>query len=143
MCFDSNSVTMRGGVLLSSIDLSDVKVSNSSFTENGAPIGAGIHTIDNSVDQPIGELLYVTTDSVDLCTLPCLTLSQFAISYGSTSTYYLNLNITLIFLPGRHYLTSNLTISNLDNFSVSSENSTAQILYQDYSFSLLSTHSNC
>ena len=131
--FDGNYVIIRGGVLFSSIDLSDVKVSNSSFAENRSPIGAGVHAIDNSVDQPISELLYITTASVDLCTSPCLTLSQFAIRYASLSSYYLNSNITLIFLPGRHYLTVDLTISNLDNFSVNSENLTTQILCMDYS----------
>ena len=78
-----------------------------------------------SLSQAAGEVYYITANSTNLCTVqPCLTLSQFA----AISSHYLHSNTTLVFLPGTHYLSSiNLTLSNVDNFVMMSENSPAQI----------------
>ena len=78
-----------------------------------------------SLNQAASEVYYITITSTDLCTVqPCRTLSQFA----ANSSHYLHSNTTLVFLPGTHYLsTVNLTLSNVDNFVMKSENSTAQI----------------
>ena len=78
-----------------------------------------------SLNQAAGEVYYITINSTDLCTVqPCLTLSQFA----ANLSLYIHSNTTLVFLPGTHYLSSvNLTLSNVDNFVMKSENSVAQI----------------
>ena len=78
-----------------------------------------------SLNQVASEVYYITTNSTDICPVqPCLTLPQFA----ANSSHYLYSNTTLVFLPGTHYLsTENLTLSNVDNFIMKSENSTAQV----------------
>ena len=78
-----------------------------------------------SLNQAASEVYYITITSTDLCTVqPCRTLSQFA----ANSSHYLHSNTTLVFLPGTHFLsTVNLTLSNVDNFVMKSEKSTAQI----------------
>ena len=85
-----------------------------------------------SVNQAADEVYYITTNSIDLCTIqPCLTLSQFA----ANSSYYLHSNTTLVFLPGTHYLSKiDLSLSSsVDNFAMKSENSTAEIKCTSYS----------
>ena len=59
----------------------------------------------------------------------CITLSQLA-----ASTPFVSSNTTLIFLPGSHNLTQNLTFSNIDYISIAASNFTAQITCE------LSTH---
>ena len=78
-----------------------------------------------SLNQAASEVYYITTNSTDLRTVqPYLTLSLFA----TNSSHYLHSNTTLVFLPGIHHLSNvNLTLSNVDNFVMKSENSTAQI----------------
>ena len=78
-----------------------------------------------SLNQAASEVYYITANSADLCTMqPCLTLSQFA----ANSSHSLHSNTTLVFLPGTHHLSNvNLTLSNVDNFVMKSDNSTAQI----------------
>ena len=60
----------------------------------------------------------------DLCTAPCLTLSEFATRLND----YLRSNTTLVFLPGKHYLTVNMSVSSIDKFSMISESTTAKIV---------------
>ena len=78
-----------------------------------------------SLNQASSEVYYITTDSADLYTArPCLTFSKFA----ANASHYLHSNTTLVFLPGTHYLSRvSLILSNLNNFVMKSENSTAQI----------------
>ena len=78
-----------------------------------------------SLHEAASEIYYIITNSAnDICTGSCLTLSEFA----AISSHCLYSNITLVFLPGTHYLTVSLTLSNVDNFIMKSENSTvAQI----------------
>ena len=77
------------------------------------------------------EVYYITTTSTDLCTVqPCLTLLQFAANLD----HYLHSNTTLVFFTGTHKLsTVNLTLSNVDNFVMKSDNSTAKIKCISYS----------
>ena len=75
----------------------------------------------------VSEVYYITANSTDLCTVePCpITLYQFA---ANSSHYLRSDNTTLVFLPGTHYLSNvNLTLSNVDNFVMKSENTTAHI----------------
>ena len=78
-----------------------------------------------SLTLAASEVYYITTNSSDLCTVqPCLTLSQ----YATNSSHYFQSNATLVFLPGTHHLRNvNLTLSNVENFTMKSENSRAQI----------------
>ena len=76
------------------------------------------------------DIYYITTNSTSdlICTVqPCLILSQFA----ANSSSYLhsgNTTLSLVFLPGTHYLSNvNLTLENVDNFVLKSENVIAQI----------------
>ena len=75
------------------------------------------------------EVYHITTNSSELCTLPCLTLFQFA----ANSSNYLHPNTTLVFFPGTHNLMGDLTVSNLSYFSMTSENSTVAIVCDSYS----------
>ena len=80
----------------------------------------------STMNQAASVVYIATIPSIDLCpTTSCLTLSKFA----TNSTHYLGSNITLLFLPGTHYLnTTNLTLSSVDNVVMKSINSTiAQI----------------
>ena len=72
-----------------------------------------------SLNQAAGEVYYIITNSVDLCTMqPCLTLSQFA----ANSSHFLNSNTTLVFLCGTHYLNAvNLTLASVDKFVMKSD----------------------
>ena len=78
-----------------------------------------------SLNQAASEVYFITTNSSDLCTVqPYLILSQFA----ANSSHYLHSNTTLVFLPGTHYLSTVLTLTNVGNFVMKSENLTAQII---------------
>ena len=84
------------------------------------------------------KVYYITTTPMDPpCHGPCLTLSQFAMN----SSYLLYPNTTLIFLPGTHYLDTILILSNVVNFVMQSQNSTAHIVCISHS-NLKSSHSN-
>lgn len=77
------------------------------------------------INQAASDVYHITTaNSSDHCTiLQCLTLSEFI----ANSHHFLDSNTTLIFLHGRHNLETNLTVSNLENFSMNSLTTTAQI----------------
>ena len=78
------------------------------------------------LNQAASEVTYTITADHDFYTVsqPCLTLSQFAANLSR----YLHSNTTLVFLPGTHYLTVRLTVSNVQYFSVHTENSAVQIM---------------
>ena len=81
-----------------------------------------------SLNQAASEVYHM---SADLCTapLPCLSLTQFA----ANSSGYLHSNTTLVFLPGTHYLTVRLTVSNVHYFSMHPENTAAKIMCRNSS----------
>ena len=68
-----------------------------------------------------GELQFYISPSQDIaCSKdPCLTLSQFA----ANSSHYVGnaTNISLVFLPGNHTLEGELTLSQVDNISLTTE----------------------
>ena len=130
--FKNNSVAHRGGVIFSATNMNDIKIDDSNYTNN-SPIGAGIHS---TTDHAITEVYYIiptVTDSMENCTVSCLILSQFATDFSYHSNRYLNSNVTLFFLPGTHYLTINITISNTAISLVGSINSTAEIVCRNNS----------
>ena len=65
-----------------------------------------------SLNQVASEIYNIKANSTDLCTSPCLTLTEFA----SNSSDILSSNITLVVNPGIHYLDFNMTLSNLSDF---------------------------
>ena len=77
-----------------------------------------------SLNQVASDEYYIIANSTDLCTTRCLTLSQFV---TNSNHDLLDSDVTLTFSPGIHYLNSNLTISNSDNFTMTSQNLTAEI----------------
>ena len=82
-----------------------------------------------SLNLAASEVYYITTTPMDpSCAGQCLTLSQYAKNLND-----LYPNTTIIFLPGIHYLNIALTISNVDNFAMRSENSTVYIVCENYS----------
>jgi predicted outer membrane repeat protein len=82
---------------------------------------------NSSLNQATSEVYFIKTNSHHCGTMhPCLTLSQFA----ANSSHYLHFNstVTLIFLPGTHHLNKvNLMLSNVESFTMKSDNSTAKI----------------
>lgn len=66
----------------------------------------------------------------DFCTTPCLPVSEFA---DLINNWTLRSNFTVIFLPGKHYHTVNLSVSNFTHYSMISERVTAQIVCKGYS----------
>ena len=88
-----------------------------------------------SLNQAASEVYHITTgpgsgSSNDLCTAPCLTLSQFIANYNYLHDHS---DTTMVFLPGTHRLTVNLRFSNLQNFTISSKTSTTRILCTPHS----------
>ena len=78
------------------------------------------------------EIYHITPKELEVadnCNSSCITLSQLA-----ASTPFVSSNITLIFLPGSHNLTENLTFSNIDYISIAANNFAPQITCE------LSTH---
>ena len=139
--FKNNSVASRVGVMFSTVNSNDIQIDDSNYTNN-SPIGAGIQkTTDHATTEVYYDIIPTVTDTMDNCTASCLMLSQFATDFTNR---YLNSNVTLFFLPGSHYLTVNLTISNTDVSLVGSMNSTPKIVCRNNSniFFLYSQHVN-
>ena len=88
------------------------------------------------INKAASGIYWITTNSSSLQTTH-LTLSQFA----AYSDDFLHLNTTLVFLPGTHYLTGSLTISNLVNFSMTSQSTTAHLVCTKYSDNIHFSHS--
>ena len=82
-----------------------------------------------SLNQVVSEEYYITANATDLCTSSCLTFTEFVTNFS----YLLNPNVTVVFSPGIHFLNGSLTVSNLNTFSMTSENITAQIECTSYS----------
>lgn len=71
-----------------------------------------------SLNRAVSEVYHIVPSSNnDLCPASCLTLSQFA----KNSSSHLHVNTTLVFQPGIHHLTINLTLSLLYNFTMNVE----------------------
>ena len=84
------------------------------------------------------EYHITAASATDACPAqPCLTLPQFV----ARSSHFLRSNVTLVFSPGRHYLTAGLTASNLRNISMTSNSQQMIAEIRCYSTSL-GYHSN-
>ena len=93
-----------------------------------------------SLNQAASKVYHITTgpgsgSSNDLCIAPCLTLSQLI----ANSNYLHDHSDTtiMVFLPGIHRLTANLSISNLHNFTMNSKTSIARILCISHSHNMI------
>ena len=75
------------------------------------------------------KVLYITPSTSDLCTTQCLTISELAANTSS----YISSNTTLVFTAGTHYLTANLTVSDVNNVSITSNGSYTAIEYMHHS----------
>ena len=76
------------------------------------------------------KVLYITPSTSDLCTTQCLTISELA----ANTSNYISSNTTLVFTAGTHHLTANLTVSDVNNVSITSNGSYATIvcMYRSY-----------
>ena len=73
---------------------------------------------------------YTTTNSTDLCTSSCLTLTEFVANFSNLFAP----NIAVVFSPGVHYLNGSLNVSHSSTFLMTSEsNIAAQIKCASYS----------
>ena len=76
------------------------------------------------------KVLYITPSTSDLCTTQCLTISELAANTSS----YISSNTTLVFTAGTHHLTADLTVSDVNNVSITSNGSHAAIVYMIHSY---------
>ena len=88
-----------------------------------------------SLNQVASEeyIYYITANSTDVCTPSCLSLTEFATNFSDLHSPNVNIiEVTLVFSPGIHYLNKSLTVPNLNNFTMISQNTTAQIRCAHY-----------
>ena len=76
------------------------------------------------------KVLYITPSTSDLCNTQCLTISELAANTSS----YISSNTTLVFTAGTHYLTANLTVSDVNNVSITSNGSHAANVCMNHSY---------
>ena len=76
------------------------------------------------------KVLYITPSTSDLCTTQCLTISELA----ANTSNYISSNTTLVFTAGTHYLTADLTVSDVNNVSITSNGSHTAIVYMHHSY---------
>ena len=79
------------------------------------------------LNSATAKVLYITPSTSDPCTTRCLTISELAANTSS----YISSNTTLVFTAGTHHLTVNLTVSDVNNVSITSN---AAIVYMHLSF---------
>ena len=76
------------------------------------------------------KVLYITPSTSDLCTTQCLTISELAANTSS----YISSNTTLVFTAGTHHLTADLTVSDVNNVSITSNGSHTMIVCLNHSY---------
>ena len=76
------------------------------------------------------KVLYITPSTSDLCTTQCLTISELA----ANTSNYISSNTTLVFTAGTYYLTADLTVSDVNNVSITSNGSYAAIVCTNHSY---------
>ena len=76
------------------------------------------------------KVLYITPSTSDLCTTQCLTISELA----ANTSNYISSNTTLVFTAGTHHLTANLTVSDVNNVSITSNGSHAANVCTNHSY---------
>ena len=78
-----------------------------------------------------GAVVYqVTPNSDDSCTMPCSNLSLFSANFSSFFSFQ---NTTVVLLPGKHYLSTQLQVFDQNHFVMVSLNTTAQVVCEDTS----------
>ena len=82
------------------------------------------------LNSATAKVLYITPSTSDLCTTQCLTISELA----ANTSNYISSNTTLVFTAGTHHLTSDLTVSDVNNVSITSNGSHAAIVYMYHSY---------
>ena len=78
----------------------------------------------------IAKVLYITPSTSDLCNTQCLTISELAANTSS----YISSNTTLVFTAGTHYLTADLTVSDVNNVFITSNGSYSAIVCMNHSY---------
>ena len=76
------------------------------------------------------KVLYITPSMSDHCTSQCLTISELA----ANTSNYISSNTTLVFTAGTHHLTANLTVSDVNNMSITSNGSHTAIVCMNHSY---------
>ena len=76
------------------------------------------------------KVLYITPSTSDLCTTQCLTISELA----ANTSNYISSNTTLVFTAGTHHLTVDLTVSDVNNVSITSTGSHSATVYMQLSY---------
>ena len=76
------------------------------------------------------KVLYITPSTSDLCTTQCLTISELA----ANTSNYISSNTTLVFTAGTHHLTADLTVSDVNNVSITSNDSYTAIVCMNHSY---------
>ena len=82
------------------------------------------------LNSATAKVLYITPSTSDLCTTQCLTISELAANTSS----YISSNTTLVFTAGTHHLTANLTVSDVNNVSITSNGSHTTIVCMNHSY---------
>ena len=82
------------------------------------------------LNSATAKVLYITPSTSDLCTTQCLTISELAANTSS----YISSNTTLVFTAGTHHLTANLTVSDVNNVSITSNGSYTAIVCMHRSY---------
>ena len=82
------------------------------------------------LNSATAKVLYITPNTSDLCTTQCLTISELAANTSS----YISSNTTLVFTAGTHHLTANLTVSDVNNESITSNGSHTAIVFMHHSY---------
>ena len=83
-----------------------------------------------SLNSATAKVLYITPSTSDLCTTRCLTISELA----ANTSNYISSNTTLVFTAGTHHLTADLTVSDVNNVSITLNGSHAAIVCMNHSY---------
>ena len=75
-------------------------------------------------------MYHITPNSSDPCTMPCSNLTLFSANFSSFLSFQ---NTTVILLPGKHYLSTQLQVFHQNHFLMASLNTTAQVVCEDTS----------
>ena len=90
-----------------------------------------------SLNHVTTEEYFIKANSTNLCTPPCMTLTQFFTNFSHS----FKPNVTLILNPGRHYINISAIVSNLTQFSMTSRHLTAQIACTSSYSQIIISHS--
>ena len=86
--------------------------------------------VTSLLNSATAKVLYITPSTSELCTTQCLTISELAANTSS----YISSNTTLVFTAGTHHLTADLTVSDVNNVSITSNSSYTAIVCMHHSY---------